>query len=150
MARFVFRLQPLLRARRLAEQAQQRRVGELEQQRIGLEDTLRRRQQVLADSKVALRDRLTGTLQLHDLRVHANAALQVMRQAQRLVLQLAGVHKRLEEARADLLAATQRRRALELLRDQRFEQWRADQNRAEAATLDDLAAAAAARKDRTP
>ncbi len=150
MARFVFRLQPLLRARRLAEQTQQRRVGELEQQRIGLEDTLRRRQQALADSKVALRDRLMGTLQLHDLRVHANAALQVMRQGQRLVLQLAGVHKRLEEARADLLAATQRRRALELLRDQRLEQWRADQNRAEAATLDDLATAAAARKDRTP
>ncbi len=150
MARFVFRLQPLLRARRLAEQAQQRRVGEFEQQRIGLEDTLRRQQQVLVDGKVALRDRLTGTLQVHDLRVHANAALQVMHQAQRLVLQLAGVHKRLEEARADLLAATQRRRALQLLRDQRLEQWRADQNRAEAARLDDLVAAAAAHEDRTP
>lgn len=150
MARFVFRLQPLLRARRLAEQAQQRRVAQLEEQRVDLEDTLRRRQQALADSKIALRDRLTGTLHVHDLRVHANAALQVMRQAQQLVLQLAGVHKRLEEARADLLAATQRRRALELLRDQRFERWKADQNRAEAALLDDLAAAAAARKDRTP
>ncbi len=150
MPRFVFRLAPLLRARRHAEQQQQCRVAEIERERLRLEGTLRRHQQSISQGKRSVRDRLVGRLDTSDLRIHAGSALAMMRKAHRVVLELAGVHRRLEQARAELIGATQRRRALELLRDRRHEQWKADQNKAETAALDDLAATSAARKDQTP
>lgn len=150
MARFVFRLAPLLRARRHAEQQQQRRVAEIERDRLRLEDTLRQHQRSISQGKQSVRDRLVGRLDTSDLRIHAGSSLAMMRKAHRVVLELAGVHRRLEQVRADLIEATQRRRALELLRDQRHEQWKADQNKAETAALDDLASTSATRKGTTP
>ena len=80
------------------------------------------------------------------LRLAANASLHVVRKAQQIVLQLAGVHRRLDLARAQLIEAAKRRRAMELLRDRRFAQFKAAENKAETAALDELAGFAAARR----
>ena len=66
--------------------------------------------------------------------------------AQRTVLELAGLLRRLESARAELLEAAKRRKAVELLKDRRFEEWRSDQNRRELAAVDELAVMAAGRR----
>jgi len=150
MPPFHFNLQSLLDARVRAEQAEQLAVAELERERLRLEDELRRRQADIAAGKGELRGGLTGRLDLRSLRLGAGSTLHVIRSARQLVLALAGVHQRIEAARARLLAATTRRRALELLRDRRYARWKARLDKAEAAALDELALNAAARPEDRP
>lgn len=145
MAKFTFKLDPLLRARQLQERQRQRIVAEIERERLRFEQTLRGYQSGIAQGKQALRDQLIGTLDAHHLRMHAATSMHLMRKAQRLVLELAGVHKRLEAARAALVEAARQRRIVEILREKRLEQWLIDQNKAEAAVVDELAVIAAAR-----
>jgi flagellar protein FliJ len=146
-ARFKFTLEPLLRARILQEQAHQRMVAIIERERIALEETLRRQQANIAEGKQALRGHLVGPIDSTILRMHAGASLGVMRAAQRIVLELAGVHRRLDAARADLIESARQRRAVELLRDRRYLQWQAELNKAETDAIDELAVIAAARSD---
>lgn len=150
MARFVFKLDPLLEARRRAERSAQRRVAEIERERLALEDRIRRMQQAIASGKQAMKGRLTGVLHMENLRGHAGSTLRLMRDAQRFVLELAGVHKRLEKARGELREAMRRRRAIELLRERRHEEWRRALDKAESAALDELAVVAAARREVEP
>ena len=146
MARFVFALEPLLRVRLRAEQQHQRTMAGLERERIHLQGTLRRHQHGITQGKQGLRTALTGAIDMPTLRLAANASLHVVRKAQQIVLQLAGVHKRLDSARARLIEAAKHRRAMELLRDRRFAQFKAAENKAETAALDELAVIAAARR----
>ena len=150
MPRFRFRLEPLLTARRHVEQERQRAVAEQERRRRELEEVLRRQQQFITEGKSALRAGLQGTLDLTDMRAHAGATLQLMRRAQRLAIELAGVHTRLEAARVQLIEATRDRRAIELLKERRFAQWKAALEKAEHAAVDELAVQAAARKESSP
>lgn len=146
MPRFRFPLEGLLKARHAAEQQQQRAVAEIERERLAIEERLRRQQTDFAANRQELRDALVGTVNAHALRLHAASSIQQMRQAQRLVLELAGTHKRIESARAALIEAARARRAIELLRERRFEQWRAALDKTEATMLDELAVFAAARQ----
>ncbi|MBT8485263.1 MAG: hypothetical protein HKO59_17620 [Phycisphaerales bacterium] len=139
MARFRFRLEALLTARQEIERRHQREVADFERQRRDLEDTLRRHQQFITEGQAALRDRLVGAIEVDKLRTHAGTTLQLMRAAQRLVLEAAEVHQRLEEARARLASAAADRRAIELLRERRYEAWRRKIERAEDALIDELA-----------
>jgi flagellar export protein FliJ len=84
------------------------------------------------------------------VRLQSGAAVRLGMAAQRAVLELAGVHRRLEGARAELLEAAKRRKAVELLRERRYEEWRTDQNRRELAAVDELAVMAAARRASAP
>ncbi len=150
MARFVFSLQPVLKARRRAEEELQRDVAQIERDRMRLEDVLRGHQRSLVSDKSLLRAGLTGLIDVRDLRLQANCSRHIMRRAQQIVLELAGVYKRLEAARARLIEATRHRRAIELVRERRFEGWKAAINKAETAALDELAVIAAARKESDP
>ncbi|MHC4429458.1 MAG: hypothetical protein ACYS0D_12780, partial [Planctomycetota bacterium] len=91
MAKFVFRLEPLLKARRRQEEVEQRAVAELQRERMALEDTLRRYQQKITHGKGALRGALAGALDMRALRLEAGASLHLVRKAQQVVLQLAGL-----------------------------------------------------------
>ena len=148
MARFRFELEPLLAVRRRKERAAQRTVAELERMRRELEDALRRQQELIMSGKTAVRERLVGRLEIDDLRDHAGVAIDHMRRASRTLLDLAGVHKKLESARKELVEASRQRRVVELLRDRRYETWRRAIDRAEDAAIDELAVQAAARPAR--
>src|SRR5688572_24024686 len=111
MAKFIFQLEPLLKARRLTEQGHQRAVATIEMERRRLEDALRRQQLSIADGKQSLQVQLVGAVDAQALRMHAAATMHQMRQAQRIVLELAGVHRRLEAARNLLIDAARNRRA---------------------------------------
>jgi flagellar FliJ protein len=149
MARFRFPLESLLTARRLAERERQRGVADLERQRMRLEQKLRRMQDAIAGGRQDLRTALVGTLDAQSLRMHAASSLHHLRAAQRVVLELAGVQRNLDAARAALIEAARARRAIELLRDRRLEQWKTAQNKAETDMLDELAVIAAARRTGT-
>src|SRR5262245_3231010 len=141
-SKFTFSLDPLLRIRRLVEHEHQRAVARLERERLGLEDALRRQQAMIDADKQVLRNSLVGAIDVTRLRMHASASISLMRSAQRLALELAGLHRRLEKARADLIEASRRRRSIEALRERRHEQWKYQLERLESAALDELAAAA--------
>jgi flagellar export protein FliJ len=144
-AKFKFALEPLLRARIVEEQARQRAVADIERERLYLEETLRSHQAHIAEGKDSLRENLVGRIDPAMLRLHASASLSVMRAAQRIVLELAGVHNRLNAARSELIESARRRRAIELLRERRLEQWKQQVNKTEDDALDELTVIAAAR-----
>ncbi len=145
MAKFRFKLEPLLTAREHAERRRQRVVAEIENERIALENKLRGQQRFITEGKHAMRGRLQGTLDLSDLRGHAGATMRGLRDAQRLAIELAGIYERLQAARSELAEAARDRRAVELLKEKRHLEWRQAEERRETAFLDELAVQAAAR-----
>lgn len=149
MARFIFKLEPLLKARKHTEQMRQREVAELERERRAIEDRIRRQQSLLTETKDAMRGELTGLLAADDLRLHAASGMRIMHEADRMVVELAGVHQRTARAREKLIEATRDRRAIELLREQRLEAWKKRLAKAEANALDEMVVQRAARTDQT-
>jgi len=145
MARFVFKLDPVLKARQHAEQAKQRAMAELLRERIALENILRDQQTQIDRSRGTMREAMVGPVQVRDVRSHAAATMRLMASAQKLAIDLAGVHQRIEEARKQLLEATRDRRAMELLREKRYMQYQKVQAKAEQAAMDELAVIKAAR-----
>ena len=111
----------------------------METARRRLEDGLRRRQSQIGEARSQLRGRLEGRIDASSLRGQANASLAEMRDAQRVVLELAGIHRRLETLREGLRAASRARRAVEILKERRFEAWRREEDRREQAELDEMA-----------
>lgn len=141
MAKFVFRLATLLRARQAVERQRQVTVAALERERMSLKDELRAIQRAIMMEKQELRDQLSAgptSLDLRGVRFQAGASLRLATRAQQVVLRLAGAHKRLADARAQLLEAAKARKAVELLREKQFEEFTTEQKRREFASLDDL------------
>ncbi len=145
MPRFRFPLEPLLEMRRREEDLRKRELAALEQQRRSMEDDLRRKQDDLTSGKTALRAGLVGVLDATILRQQAAATIAVDRHARCTVLELAGLLQRIAAARKLLLNASQRRRAVEILRERRLEEWTYTENRKETALLDEFASNASTR-----
>jgi flagellar export protein FliJ len=153
MAAFRFNLQPVLEQRERIEEDRTLAVARLESERLAMEHQLREYQGALAAQKGDLRASMGGAgagggviVDPARLRVQAHASLTMQVRAQRVVLQLAGVHRRLEAARVLLAAATRDRRAVEVLRERRFARWKAERDRREAAAVDEIATGRAARR----
>jgi flagellar export protein FliJ len=149
---FVFELEPLLRQRRRVEQEHQREVATLERARLAIEDRIRAAQTSIGEARAVLRDELGGAapgrrVALDAVRLQMNASLYMTGRAQQAVLELAGAHKRLEAARVELMKATTARRALELLRERRFDEWKREQQRREDRELDEINTQRASRAD---
>lgn len=163
MAKFKFELEPVLRLRRRVEEERQRAVAELERQRSGIEERIRAHQASISASKRDLRQMLAGEkmavevegavggwgesgVSLRGARLQANSALHMVAQAQRAVVELAGVHGRLDVARLALLRAMTQRKAVEVLKQKRYEEWRAEVLRKEQAEVDEMVNARVARE----
>jgi flagellar FliJ protein len=144
LAKFRFKLQAVLDHREMVEQERQRAVASLERERARLENVIRDCQRSIVAEKAGLRAGLRAG-DFAAARRQSAAATHFDVVAQRTVLELAGLHKRLQIARASLLEAAKARKAVELLRERHLEAWRAEQNRREAATIDELAVMRAGR-----
>jgi len=147
VARFKFELEAVLEHRKRLEQERQKAVAELESQRVGLEGIIRRCQEGLVHEKEEMKALLKGA-DMRGVRFQIAAAGRLTASAQRAVLELAGLHKRLEAARVLLLDAARRRKAVELLKERRFEEWMRHQNKLEAEAMDELAVMRAGQGDR--
>jgi flagellar protein FliJ len=146
VARFRFELEAVLQQRTHIEQQKQLVVAELEMQRMRVEETIRGYQRAIAQERQEQRGLLQAG-RIMDARAQAGAAVRLAAAAQRSVLELSALHTKLERARLDLLEATKRRKAVELLRERRFEQWRLDLERRETAAVDELAVMRYGRKE---
>ena len=139
--RFQFRLQPVLEQRERIEQEQQRRVAEIESERLRHEQTLRTIQAELAQARDGLRARLQqpgAEAGFASVRWQANASLHTTIRAQRAAIELAGTLRRLESARAELLKATADRKAVQMLKDKRYAEFQTEMRRRESGELDEL------------
>lgn len=139
MARFRFKLDPLLRLRQRTEDERKRVVAGLQRERMGIEQQLRDMQAFITGGKHDQRDCLEGNVEIDALRAHAAMTMRHVRDAQRLAINLAGVHQRLEAARGELAEAARERRALEILKERRFDEWRRRLEKAEDASIDEVA-----------
>ena len=147
MPRFHFPLDARLAVRRQTERRHQLSTAAVERERLAIEDRLRAQQKRLTEGKSDLRDDLTGSIDVESLRRQAATALTIVRNAQRMVLELAGVHKRLDVTRTELIEATKQRRALERLKERRLQEFNELMDRNETADLDELAVIRAARRE---
>jgi flagellar export protein FliJ len=145
MARFVFELESLLRQRRHAEREQMTRVAEIERERLEVEAEIRSFQGTIVQEKRDLAERLGAekagdghAVDLRAVRVQANASLHLITRAQRSVVRLKGIHDRLDAARLELLDRTTKRRAIELMREKRYEAWKREQAKREHGEQDEL------------
>lgn len=147
MPKFRFELEAVIKQRLAIERQKQLALADLERTRLTLEDKLRGFQASITAEKNDLRDSLAPvdpeasvrSVDLSRVRMQANMSLHLVARAQQTVFQLAALHRRLEAARRDLLAATTRRKAVEKLKERRYEQWRAEQLSLEARVLDEIA-----------
>lgn len=150
MARFRFPLAALLEHRSRVEKDHRVAVARAEQARLEAERAVRAQQQSIISIKNDLREALSpgsGSINLREARLQANASLHATLRTQQSALKLAGAMRRVDAARGGLIEAAKERRALELLRDRQFEAWKRRLNKAETIELDDLANARAARGD---
>jgi flagellar export protein FliJ len=146
MPKFVFQLQAVLVQRRAIERARTIALASIERERLALEQRIRDAHEHVQGERAELREQLAGAnggesrlVDLRGVRFQAGAAVVLAARTQQLVLQLAGLHKGLEKAREELRVAVAARKAVELLREERYAQWLADINRSEAMMLDELA-----------
>jgi len=148
VARFRFTLQALLEARKREERDRQVEVAAIESERLRLEDAIRSRHAAARAGREDLRAALApgGPRSMAGVRLQAGASLKLEAQTQALAIELAGVLKRLEGARERLLEAARARKAVELLREKRFHEWKREQDRREANEQDDLVTGRAARR----
>lgn len=141
MARgFIFELEVVLEDRQRKEQQKQKAVAllEIERQRLLSEAVQLQRSMVM--SREVLRDQLgaAARVDVGSVRMQANSSLHAMIDLQRVALKAAGVQQKLNGARAELMAAAVAKKAVETLKAKRYAEWRREQDRKEAAELDDL------------
>jgi len=140
MARFVFRLAPLLKMRERIEEQAKAALGKA----IGIEEkeraVLRRLEEELQDSVADQRRARDGDIwvqgQILSMDWNARRKTEIAAQHTRILDAAAQV----KEAQSLLVEARRGVQVLEKLRDRRKEQWRLEENRKELATLSDLAA----------
>lgn len=154
MAKFIFQLEAVLKQRLAIERTRQLAVAGVEQERLAAENDLLECQQGIDREKRLMREMLgpapdgsPRSVDLRGVRMQAGSSLAMLGRASRGVFRLAAVHKKLEAARADLLKAATARKAVETLRERRYEAWLEEQKKKEAAAMDELAVLRGAAKD---
>ena len=147
MATFRFKLQALLDLRLREETTCRIAYGKLMGQKSDIEQRLIAHQQTIQAGKDSMRDGMIGEVDALALRLQSHAALGLMREAQAAAIALAGLAKRIETSRSELDIARSRRRAGEVLRERRYEEWKLQQERREVADQDELATFSAFRRD---
>ena len=146
MSKFVFKLEPVLKQRQMAEDQKQRQLAQLMRHRMIFHNQLRGIQTQLSDSKGQLADGLVGKVDLTSISQFARFSGQSQMRAQTIVRQLATLENHIAEAQKQLVEAMRQRKALDLLRDKQYQLWKRTQLRREASRLDDLATQAYTRQ----
>ena len=139
MPRFVFRLQAVLRHRKVIEQEKLRdlamaaaRLKEAQDELAGLDESMR------ATNEDVRRNRLTGRLDVGFIVAHRRYLLGMQRKAIELAGKIAAAQKVVDQARAALAEAAKQRMVLEKLREKQEAGWREEIERKELAQLDQV------------
>jgi flagellar FliJ protein len=138
MARFVFKLEGVLKQRRHEERERLREVSVRQAAVTEVQSSLQRLNESVSGSNEEVRqNRLTGVLDMNFLGAHRRFLFAMQRRAIELAQKMAYAHKQLHEAQALLAEAAKRRKTIEKLRENQFARWRAERNRKEQLQLDE-------------
>lgn len=138
MAKFVFKLDSVLKHRRRVEDDRQRDLAKQMRRRMILQGQLRWMQSTITDSKLQLGDGLRGQVDLDRVGHFARYSGQVTQRAHGIVSELAQLEKEIQRGREALLVAVRQRKALDVLREHRHAKWKKEQNRREDVRIDEL------------
>jgi flagellar protein FliJ len=147
MARFQFKLEALLTHRRQIEKEKQRRVGQVQQEILAVRRHIQETQTLIrAENQTLGAQELTGRLDMqyiaHEKRFVGSLLVRIALASQKL----AGLEQTLAAARTELLAAARARKVIEKLREKQFARWRMEQERKDAAVIDEIGTQLAVRR----
>ena len=142
MATFQFRFITLLNHRRHLEQERQRDLARCLKKQMILDHRLRESQERHEAGRRELAEALVGRVDVSRLGGAARWGHAVAAAGREVLDRLQEARDEAERARAQLAAAVKERKALELLHDRERELWRREQERREAAVLDEAASVA--------
>jgi flagellar FliJ protein len=145
--RFVFPLEALMEHRLQIEKEKQRKVAEIHQQAQLIVRQIQETQaRIAAENKTLTTEKLTGTLDMlyiaHEKKFVGNLHVKIVLAMQKL----AGVEQTLAAARAELLTAAKSRKIIEKLKEKQLAKWRAEQERIDAALMDEIGTQLAVRE----
>ena len=139
MGKFVFELEALLRMRAREEREAQGELAELNARAAVIRDEITGAQRTVVSFKEDWRVAAgAGRVDLGAVGRQATAVLGQQVKAQAAAVRLAQMGPALEAARARVVAASQRRRAVELLKERRLRTWKDRESRRLVAELDDV------------
>jgi flagellar FliJ protein len=139
MARFVFRLEPVLRQRQRAEQEAKRELAHRQARLVELQNDLKKLDDALRQASDDMRDNhLTGKLNMNFLAAHRRFVNAMHRQGLNLVQKIAAAQRSVDEARHALAEAAKQRKVIEKLREKQLARWQDEQNRKETAANDEI------------
>jgi len=139
MAKFVFQFEALLKARRNTEEQRQRELGEIMRKRTDMLAELSMIQRTIRQSKGELSDALIGRVDMTRVGQFARYSASSSSRAMVVVSKLAQVERDVESARQRLLQSVKERKAIELLKKRRLEEFKQQAERVEADALDEMA-----------
>src|SRR3954451_12447200 len=139
MPRFAFKIEGVIRQRKLVEQEKMRAVAtclkhqsDCEAELSRLHDNVRR---ITDDLR---QNHLTGVLDMGFLAAHRRYMIAMQRQAMGIAQKIAVAQQRVTEARLALAEAAKQRKVMEKLREKHQERWRAEQAAKEFRELDEI------------
>jgi flagellar FliJ protein len=139
MARFVFKLEAVLRQRKHVEQEKMRVLATCLKHQADCEAELARLNDNVRQTNDDLREHhLTGVLDMNFLAAHRRFMNAMQRQAISIAQKIAAAQQRVTAARADLAEAAKQRKVMEKLRETHFERWRKEQAAKEFRELDEI------------
>ena len=139
MAKFIFKLEGLLRQRKHIEQEKQRVLAQKLSHVAELDEALRKIQQTVQASNEEMRgNRLVGQLDMAFITAHRRFMGAMQRQVLALAQRITLAQRAMNEARAELIEAARRRKVIEKLREQQFLRWRENLSRTELAEQDEI------------
>ena len=139
MARFVFKLEAVLRQRKHVEQEKMRALATCLKHQADCERDLAQLNDNVRQTNDDLRaNHLTGVLDMNFLAAHRRFMNAMQRQAISVAQKIAAAQQRVTAARADLAQAAKERKVMEKLRETHFERWRKEQAAREFRELDEI------------
>ena len=139
MARFVFKLNGVLRRREHVEQEKQRELAIVQAQMAALKSELCSLESAVQSNANDLKsNHLTGKLDMHFLAAHRRYSLAMQHKALALAQEMAAQKLRVEAAQKELVEAARQRKILEKLQERQHERWAAELSRREAADIDEI------------
>src|SRR5437899_924961 len=139
MAKVLFKLEAVLRQRKLVEREKQRELTTRQKVVTDLQDALRElNDRAQATSDELRRNHLVGRLDMSFLAAHRRYMLAAQRQAIAIAQKIALAQKGVDETRAALLDAAKQRKIIEKLREKQFNCWQEAAHRREANAADEI------------
>lgn len=141
MPKFRFQLDGVLKKRRHFEQQRQRELAIRIRHLVECQSDLARLNDTVKQTNDDVRQHhLTGVLDMSFLAAHRRFMLAMQRQATSIAQKIVAAQQQVDVARGALAEAAKARKAIEKLREKRFEQWRDELSRKEATELDEVSA----------